>query len=359
MPPHLLAAISFHGFGHIGQSAPVVNALVRRIPNLQVTLQCAAPLAVLRNHFHCAFSHVQQGMDLGVVNHGALRVLREDTARLYADFHANWTTRLADATSQLHAWKPDVVLADAPYLTLAAAAQAKIPSVAMCSLNWAEIYRFYCGDRPQAPQVLAQMHSGYAAAEVFLQPEPSLPMPDLTNARRIGPLARVGRDRRAELREQLGVGADARLVVIALGGIKTTVTLNAWPRVDGVRWLAQADWNIQHPDALSWDTLGWNFIDVLRSSDAFITKPGYCSFAEAACNGVPVLYVTYEDWPEQAGLVQWLPRHVPCAAINAEQFARGDFMNTLNQLLSKPHPTKLAPSGVEQAADVLEPFLRR
>ncbi len=358
MHPHLLAAISFHGFGHIGQSAPVVNALVRRIPDLRVTLQCAAPLTVLRNHFHCAFTHLQEAQDLGVVNHGALRVLPDDTARRYAEFHAQWDARLTRATAQLRDLRPDVVLADVPYLTLAAAAQAGIPSIAMCSLNWAEIYRFYCGARPEAPGILAHMQAGYAAAQVFLQPEPSMPMADLPNAQRLGPLARVGRERRAELRAALGVNPATRLVMIALGGIKTAVTLDAWPRANGVRWLAQADWNITHPDALAWDQLGWNFIDVLRSADAFITKPGYCSFAEAACNGVPVLYATYEDWPEEAGLVAWLPQHVPCAAINAEQFARGDFIDKLNQIMSKPRPVPLAPSGVEQAADVLEAFLR-
>jgi len=272
MTPHLLAAISFHGFGHIAQSAPVVNALVRRIPDLRVTLQCAAPLAVLRSHFHCTFTHVQQGVDLGVVNHGALSVLRDDTARVYADFHADWEAKLARATAQLREWRPDVVLADVPYLTLAAAAQARIPSVALCSLNWADIYAHYCGARPEAPDILAQMRAGYASAEVFLQPEPSMPMADLTNTQRIGPLARVGRERRAELRQLLGVSPDTRLVVIAFGGIKTAVTLDAWPRADGVRWLAQADWNIGHPDALAWDPLGWNFIDVLRSADAFITN---------------------------------------------------------------------------------------
>ncbi len=358
MPPHLLASISFHGFGHIAQSAPVVNALVRRIPELRVTLQCAAPLAVLRNHFHCAFTQVQEAMDLGVVNHGALRVLREDTARLYADFHFDWESKVARATAQLRELRPDVVLADIPYLTLAAAAQAHIPSVAMCSLNWADIYAYYCGARPEAPAILAQIRASYQSASVFLRPEPSMPMTDLPNIQAIGPLARVGRERRAELRAALGVRADTRLVVIALGGIKTAVTLDAWPRTDSVRWLAQADWNIQHPDTLAWDQLGWNFIDVLRNADAFITKPGYGSFAEAACNGVPVLYITYEDWPEQAGLVQWLPQHIPCAAISTEQFARGAFMDTLNRLLSASRPTPLAPSGIEQAADIIEPFLR-
>ncbi|MBI3777198.1 MAG: hypothetical protein HY273_16925 [Gammaproteobacteria bacterium] len=359
MAPHLLASISFHGFGHIGQSAPVINALARRIPNLRVTLQCGAPLAVLRGHFHCAFTHLQETMDLGVVNQGALRVLRDDTARLYADFHADWDARLAGATSQLRALQPDVVFADVPYLSLAAAAQANITSVALCSLNWAEIYKFYCAARPEAQRILAHMHSGHAAAKVFLRPEPSLPMPDLSNTQTIGPLARVGHERRAELRQILGVSPATRLVVIALGGIKTAVTLDTWPRAAGLRWLAQADWNIQHPDALAWDKLGWNFIDVLRSADAFITKPGYCSFTEAACNGVPVLYVTYEDWPEQAGLTAWLPQHVPCAAISASQFTRGEFMDTLNQLMSTPRPVPpLAASGVEEAVDNIEPYLR-
>lgn len=357
MAPHLLVSISFHGFGHIGQSAPVVNALARRIPDLRITLQCAAPTAVLRTHFHCTFTHVQERVDTGVANHGPLRVLIDDTARLYADFHADWETKLADAAVKLQERRPDLVFADVPYLTLAAASRAGIPSVAMCSLNWAEIYAYYCGTRPEAARILAQIRAGYAAARVFLQPEPSLPMPALTNTQRIGPLARVGRERRAELRRQLGLETGTRLVVVALGGIKTAVTLDAWPRTEGVRWLAQADWNVHHPDALAWDQLGWSFIDVLRSADAFITKPGYCSFTEAACNGVPVLYVTYEDWPEEAGLVKWLPQHVPCAAITAEQFASGDFMNVLNQLMSAPRSRPPAPSGVEQAAGVLEAFL--
>lgn len=358
MPPHLLASISFHGFGHIAQSAPVVNALVRRIPELRVTLQCAAPLAVLRNHFHCAFTHVQEAMDLGVVNRGALRVLPDDTARVYADFHADWEAKLARAAAQLRAWQPDVVLADVPYLTLAAAAQVRIPSVAMCSLNWADIYAHYCGTRPEAPEILAQIRASYQSASVFLRPEPSMPMADLTNTQAISPLARMGRERRAELREALGVNAGMRLVVIALGGIDTAVDITSWACNDAVRWLVQSDWNTHHPDALAWDPLGWNFIDVLRSADAFITKPGYGSFAEAACNGVPVLYISRDDWPEQACMVEWLPQHVPCAAIGAEQFARGEFMDALNRLLSTPRPVPRTPSGVAQAVAIIEPFLR-
>lgn len=36
-PPHLLAAISSHGFGHLSQVAPVVNRLLELIPQLKIT----------------------------------------------------------------------------------------------------------------------------------------------------------------------------------------------------------------------------------------------------------------------------------------------------------------------------------
>ena len=37
--PHLLLAVTAHGYGHLAQSAPVVEALTRRMPGLRVTLQ--------------------------------------------------------------------------------------------------------------------------------------------------------------------------------------------------------------------------------------------------------------------------------------------------------------------------------
>ncbi len=43
-------------------------------------------------------------------------------------------------------------------------------------------------------------------------------------------------------------------------------------------------------------------MDVLGSRDAILGKPGYGTFAEAACNGKPVLYVSRGDWPEEPAL---------------------------------------------------------
>ncbi|MGH8525052.1 MAG: hypothetical protein ACREXY_12825, partial [Gammaproteobacteria bacterium] len=53
----LYVAISYHGFGHIAQTGPLVNALRSRIPGLRLIIRCAAPLGVLQTHFRGSFEH--------------------------------------------------------------------------------------------------------------------------------------------------------------------------------------------------------------------------------------------------------------------------------------------------------------
>jgi hypothetical protein len=83
-----------------------------------------------------------------------------------------------------------------------------------------------------------------------------------------------------------GVGGD-QAILIAMGGIAHRLPLEQWPRLPGVRWLVAADWHCQHPDAIAFESFGLNFTDLLCSVDAVITKPGYGTFTEAACNGTP------------------------------------------------------------------------
>lgn len=353
MPPHLLAAISFHGYGHLAQSGPVISALRLRIPNLRVTLQCAAPREVIDHFVNGAYELLPDPVDIGMVNVDALRVDVKKSAAAYRTFHADWEQRVSGAATQMKNLKPSVVLGNIPYLPLLGAHEAGIPSVALCSLNWADIYAHYLGQQSEAPRVLAQMRRGYQSARTVLLPEPSMPMADLRNTRRIGTVARVGIEQRAKLRHALRVPDDARLVLVALGGITTDVDVTQWPHLENAYWLVQSGWKINHPAARAWDELGWRFIDVLRSSDVLITKPGYGSFAEAACNGVPVLYVRRGDWPEEEYLVNWLQRVTRCQALSRAQFTTGAIATEVESMLARARPSALEPRGIADAVSEL------
>lgn len=351
--PHLLVAISPHGFGHTCQTAPVVNALRKRLPELRVTLRTTVAPWLLRARFEGEFVQVPVASDFGMSMASAVEVLSEESAQAYLNFHQDWDSKVNAEAEALAALKPDMILANVPYLTLAGAARAGIPAYAMCSLNWADIYQHYCGQRPEAALIHAQILSAYNSASCFLQTTPSMPMPDIAKRLAIGPVARVGTDRRAQINTLLGLRGDERLVVIAPGGLALELPVSNWPRLPAVRWLVSRDWHISHPDAFNLEDLNMHFTDVLRSCDALIGKPGYGSFTEAACNGVPMLYLRREGWPEQPYLIDWLERQGRCREVDAADLPCGKLNDALKRLWEQPMPAITLPGGIEEGADYL------
>lgn len=355
---HLYAVITAHGYGHLAQAAPVLNALHERVPRLRLTLQCALPEHVLRARIHGDFELIAEEADVGMIMNGALTVLAEESARAYAQFHRDWEMRVENFAARLRTISPDLVLSNVAYLPLAAARRAGIPSVAMCSLNWADLYAFCCGAYADA-RLHAQILRAYLDADAFLQPEPSMPMEALPNRRAVAPVARLGRDRRGELRERLNLRDETRMVVLSLGGIPTSLSFERWPHVEGVHWLIPRGAATARGDMTAVDEAGMEFIDALRSADALVTKPGYGSFVEAACNGIPVLYVPRDDWPEAPFLASWLHSHARCMEIGADALVGGIARDTLTALWAQPAPAPTPAAGAKEAADILLELLQR
>lgn len=355
---HLLVDISFHGYGHISMTAPVLNALQRLMPDLRLTVRSAAPRELLSSYIDGEFAHIQRATDFGMVMHSALAVDVAKSNTAYLVFHRDWAARLAQETDELKRLKPDLVFANISYLALAAAKQASVPALALCSLNWAEIYAPFSTGQPHADEILGQMREAYASAAVFLKPQPTMPMPDLANSRTIGPIARTGRQRRAELETRLGLKPDEKLVLVSMGGVDSRIDMDGWPRLPGVRWLVQASWQTHHPDAFNLEKLEMPFIDLMASCDAMIAKPGYGMFAEAACNGTPLLYVRRDAWPEEVFLVEWLQANGCCMEVERQALMRGDVGDRLAMLMAKPALAPVAATGAGEAAAVLAGFLR-
>ena len=354
--PHLYMALSGHGFGHLAQTAPVLNALRRRRPEIRLTVQSVLPEPVLRGRIEGEFAVVAGMADFGMMMVDALDVKIADSLAAYRDFHGEWEARLGWQESVLRRAAPDLLLADIPYLSLAAAARLAIPALALCSLNWADILRGYCADAPDLAALRAPMLAAYNSAVAFLQPAPSMPMPDLRNARPIGPIAALGRNRRPEIDRRLGLGGNETLVLMGLGGVKLRPPLEAWPALAGVCWLIPPEWGqVERPDVRSWAVLAdCSMLDLTCSSDVLFTKPGYGAFTEAACNATRVLYVGRDDWPEEPCLSRWLTEHGNAVKIDRRRLASGDLAEPLRALLAQPAKPPVAPAGVGEAADWLE-----
>ena len=113
------------------------------------------------------------------------------------------------------------------------------------------------------------------------------------------------------------------------------------------------------PDAVALESLPMGFGDLLASSDAMICKPGYGSFAEAACSGTPVLYVNRADWPESPALIEWLQRHGLCREVSRNALEQGNFADALEEIRHAPRPKPVIPEGAGQVADWIAERLQR
>lgn len=359
MGPHLLVDLSAHGFGHVAQVAPVVNELRRRIPSLRLTLRGAFSNARLQTRIAAPFEFIAQHTDIGMHMASAVDVLIEESHETYRHYHQDWGQKIADEAKVLKRLAPDLVLSNIPYLTLAAAARVGIPAVAMSSLNWADVYQHYCARLRGSAHIGGQILDAYQQGEVFIQLEPALPMLDIARRQRIGPVATLGTNYRAKLAQILGLDADERLVLIAFGGVATRLPLEQWPPFPKVRWLVPGGWALKRADVVAFDALQMAFMDILASADAVITKPGYGTFVEAACNGVPVLFVRRNDWPEEPYLRHWLGTHALADEIDRAQLLSGQFQDALEALLAGPRHAPVPPTGVTQAAAILASWLRR
>ncbi len=350
---HLLVDISAHGYGHVAQTAPVINELKRQLPGLRVTVRSAAPLSLLQQRINGEFQHHPLAFDFGMRMANAVDVQVRESAEAYRLFHADWKYKVGLEAEAMARLKPDVLLANVPYLSLAAAQQAGVRAAGMCCLNWADIYRHYCVQDEPSRIIHAQMLEAYNSAECFLQVQPTMPMPDFTRARGIGPISQLGRPQRARMAEKCSLHDGEKIVLVAMGGMEFRLPMERWSHLPGVHWLAPQAWGIQRDDVTAFETLGLSFSDVLASSDAVLTKPGYGTFAEAACAGVPVIYVTRRDWPEEAYLVRWLSHNGVCLEVERGALLDGDLSVLLQNLWAQPKPPGPQATGASEAARIL------
>lgn len=353
--PHLLVCISGHGYGHVAQVAPVLNALSQLLPGLRLTLRTTISEAHLRSRIATEFRYIAEATDFGMVMVSALEVQVEESMRAYAEFHADWPSRIKAEAAAIKELAPDLVLSDVAYLPLAGASLAGIPSMAMCSLNWADIFRYFCGAMPGAVEILQQIEQAYLQSETFLRLIPAMPMPWLTNQQAIGPVARLSINRRQEINQKLGLSGKDKLVLVSMGGIATRMPVANWPRMPNMHWLVPADWLVgcEREDMLAFESIGMSFSDVLASCDILLTKPGYGAFTEAACNGIPVMYVRRNAWPEQDDLIAWLELNSLSRKLEAGQVESGNFLEDLQHLLMQPKPKAVTASGAQEAASYL------
>jgi hypothetical protein len=360
---HLIwAAISAHGFGHAAQVVPVLNALGRIIPDLRVLLRTTVPASFFDNRLAIPWeiSAVQQ--DVGCIQNGPLTIDMQATWLEHERFHATWSERIQTEVEAMRAARPDVVLADTPYLAVVAGAEAAIPTVALVNLTWDLILSEFPAPPPIDRRLLLRsIGQAYARADLALRMTPAPKMENFGRIIDIGPIAEPALPAREQLAKILGLAPGERTVLVGFGGIPLpSLPFTELERLTGYRFLIDGPTPPESTRFVSIQSLPFSFKTVLASVDIVMTKPGYGTLVEAVALQRPLVYVRRFNFADERSLVDYLHRYGRGVQLSLEDFREGRWGAALGKVTELPMPVALLPpiTGAQDAANHLRNFLQ-
>ncbi|MBF0178203.1 MAG: hypothetical protein HQL63_15360 [Magnetococcales bacterium] len=364
MALRIWCAVTAHGFGHFSQMVPILRELARQRPDLELHLVGSLASDVIERNLGIPCTRDPQARDVGLVQHDPLQVDLPATAVALDRIHTPWPALLQAEKQAMSAWAPHLVLADVPYLPLAAAAGLGIPSVAVASLSWDLVLAAYFPlEEPRHRRWWTDMRQAYAQTTLALLPTPALLDGPFPRYRIIPPLIEPGVAMPDRLRRDLHLATtdDRPLALVTLGGIPgsdfpfaTMASHKEWI------WILDFDAPLLADNLVNWRNASgdWLFRDLIASVDAVVGKPGYGMSVEAVAHGVPFLYVRRYTFPDEESICPWLDQHARAREISMETFRSGAWEQPLRELMARPRPSPPPLNGAQVAVEHILDIVR-
>ncbi|KAA8528210.1 hypothetical protein F0562_035539 [Nyssa sinensis] len=300
---HLVFAyyVTGHGFGHATRVVEVVRHLilaghdvhvVTGAPDFVFTTEIQSPRLFLRKVL----------LDCGAVQADALTVDRLASLEKYSETAVvPRASILATEVEWLNSIKADLVVSDVVPVACRAAADAGIRSVCVTNFSWDFIYAEYvmaAGNHHRS--IVWQIAEDYSHCEFLIRLPGYCPMPAFRDVIDVPLVVRRLHKSRKEVRKELGIGEDVKLVVLNFGGQPAGWKLKEEYLPSG--WLCLvcgASDNQELPP---------NFIklakdvytpDVMAASDCMLGKIGYGTVSEALAYKLPFVFVRRDYFNEE------------------------------------------------------------
>ncbi|MDQ6966987.1 MAG: hypothetical protein Q9M23_08695, partial [Mariprofundaceae bacterium] len=268
-------------------------------------------------------------------------------------FYADFQNRVERENELLASHSPVVILSDISPLAFPVARALGIPSIAIASLDWHDVYRdFLAAD----DLVLTTLEQAHAACDLLIQPPLSMPMQSFPNHKKVDlivddehPLPLTNRQAHPIALIMFGGAGDPPFNLNTLGQMSDWqfLTLNPVP--------PDAPTNVRQAAIDSGGT-----VSLMTGCDIVITKPGYGTLAECWLTKTPIAYLPRESFAEYPFLNDWLQSSAPAARMALQDFISGNWLPAMQQALACPRSYPPIPaSGAAQAAKLIAQALPR
>jgi len=334
--------ISGHGFGHASRSIALIRALVRRRPDLRISVKTTAPAWLFERV--PAVSYERFDTDVGMTQHDSLTIDVADTAARAACFYRDFDRKADAEAAWLSASRVRLVLADIPPLAHAAAARASLPSIAIGNFTWDWIYEGVPTFERDAPGVIQTIRDAYRDCTRALR----LPMhggfASMSKVTDIPMIARRSTITRDQARRAMHVPDDRLFALASFSGHGLDVPFE---RIADEQRLTVLSPAASLPPPLEYP-------DLVAASDVVISKPGYGIVSECVASGTPLLYTSRGHFVEYDVIVAEMPRVLRCRFIPQDDLRAGHWRPHIEALLAQDAPPDCARvDGAQVAADVI------
>lgn len=348
--------VTGHGFGHATRAVEVVRNLIQAGHHVHVV--SGAPEYVFTTAVQSPRLFIRKVLlDSGAVQADALTVDRLASLEKYIETAVvPRASILATEVEWLKSIKADLVVSDVVPVACRAASDAGIRSVCVTNFSWDFIYAEYVmaagyTNRP----IIWQIAEDYSRCEFLIRLPGYCPMPAFRDVVDVPLVVRSLHKSRAEVRKELGIGDDKKVLLYNFGG-----QLSGWNLKEDC---LPSGWICLVCGASEDQELPGNFVrlpkdvytpDVVAASDCMLGKIGYGTVSEALAYGVPFIFVRRDYFNEEPFLRHML-EHFQCGVeMIRRDLLTGHWAAYLERAITLKPCYNGGINGAEVAANILQ-----
>ncbi|XP_051114126.1 L-arabinokinase-like [Andrographis paniculata] len=293
--------VTGHGFGHATRVLEVVRNLilaghevhvVTGVPEYIFTTEIKSPKLFIRKVL----------LDCGVVQSDALTVDRLGSLETYVKTAViPRASILASEVEWLKSINANLVACDAVPIACRVASDAGIYSACVTNFSWDFIYADFimeAGDHSHS--IIWQIAEDYSHCDLLIRLPGYCPMPAFGDAIDVPLVVRKLHKPRSEVRKELGIGEEQKVLIYNFGGQLAGWKLQKDYLPDG--------WVCLVCGATEGQELPNNFVklpkdvytpDIIAASDCMLGKVGYGAVSEALAYKVPLIFVRRDYFNEE------------------------------------------------------------
>ncbi|KAL4603331.1 hypothetical protein ACB092_10G116300 [Castanea dentata] len=354
---HLVFAyyVTGHGFGHATRVVEVARQLI--LAGHDVHVVTGAPDFVFTSEIQSPRLFIRKVLlDCGAVQADALTVDRLASLEKYHETAVVPRASILETEIEwLNSIKADLVVSDVVPVACRAAADAGIRSVCVTNFSWDFIYAEYvmaAGNHHRS--IVWQIAEDYSHCEFLIRLPGYCPMPAFRDVIDVPLVVRRLHKSRKEVRKELGIGDDVKLVILNFGGQPAGWNLKEEYLPSGWLCLVCGASNQELPP---------NFIklakdaytpDLIAASDCMLGKIGYGTCSEALAFKLPFVFVRRDYFNEEPFLRNMLEYYQSGVEMIRRDLLTGHWKPYLERAISLKPCYEGGINGGEIAAQILQ-----